>query len=459
MPDLKLTEIANVLNAEVINFKKDIVFKDYLFDSRLLEDKSSLFFALISDKNDGHNYLSNFKGRDNVAAVVSKDVKGIDIPLIKVDDTKKAFFELATYVRKKHKRTKYIAITGSAGKTTTKEFVYDILSQKYKVYKSYKNWNNYLGLSFSLLKMDNDVDFAVFELAMSYPGIGEIDLLAKILVPDIAIVLNIFPVHLEFLKTIDNVAKAKSEVFNYMNSDSIGFYNGDSKELNEIVKNMKFRKVSFGKNKSNDIVLKEILDLKEKKLIRIDFFGKEYEFVTNLKLQTHIENLFAAIMISKECNMKNFEIQNSISNVKAYEMRGEILNKKGFIIINETYNSNPEALKKVLKWVNDEYKDNDKIAVIGDMYELGKNEVKFHSDIGDFISNLNYKYVVSVGKLADNITKRLLKLGFAEENLFNVENSIEAGKLLKNIANRGDVIVFKGSRGIRLEKAVEEFLK
>ncbi len=459
MPDLKLSEIANVLNAKVINYKKEIVFKDYLFDSRLIEKKPSLFFALISDKNDGHNYLSNFNHRNDVAAVISREVEGINIPLIKVDDTKKAFIELAKYVRKKHNRTRYIAITGSAGKTTTKEFVYDILSEKYKVYKSYKNWNNYLGVPFSLLKMDNKVDFAVFELAMSYPGKGEIDLLSKILLPDIAIILNVFPVHLEFLKTIVNVAKAKSEIFNYMNSDSIGFYNGDSKELCKIIKNLKFKKVSFGNNKSNDIVLKEIMDLKEERIIRVDFYGKEYDFHTNLKLQTHLENLFAAIMISKECNMKNFEIQNSIVNLKAYELRGEILNKKGFVIIDETYNSNPEALKKVLKWANEEYKNKDKIAVIGDMYELGKDEIKYHSDMGDFISNLNYKYVISVGKLAENINKRLLELSFPKENLFNVESSVEAGKLLKDIAKRDNMIVFKGSRGVKLEKAIKEFLK
>jgi len=459
MPDLRLTEIAKVLDAELINFRKEMTFKDYLFDSRLLENKPSLFFALINKNDDGHNYLSKLSNKKGIAAVVSEDVKNIDFPLIKVKDTREAYLKLASYVRKKHKRTKYIAVTGSAGKTTTKEFIHDILSTKYKVYKSHKNWNNWLGLPFSLLKMDNEPDFAVFELAMSDPGIGEINSLSNILKPDISIVLNILPVHLEFLKTIENVAKAKAEVFNHMSSDSIGFFNGDSKELKNILKARKFNKVSFGKSKSNDIVLKSIDNLGEKRLIKTEFYGIEEEFVTNLKLQTHIENLFNAIIVSKSCCMKNFEIQDAISNLKPYESRGEIINKKGYTIINETYNSNPEALKKVLEWVVNEYKNKSKIAVIGDMYELGKDEVKFHKEIGDFINKLNYKKIITVGKLAKKIRERLIKLNYPEEDVLYAENSIQAGELLKKIAKKGDVVILKGSRGVKLEKAIEEFLK
>ena len=158
--------------------------------------------------------MHQLKDIPGAAAVVHEDYSNseLNIPLIKVTDPLKAMQALARYVRKKCNHIKFIGVTGSAGKTTTKEFIYQVLDQKYTVYRSYKNWNNWIGMPFSILNMSGDEYAAVFELAMSYPGIGEIGLLADILQPDVAIILNVFPAHMEFLKTLENVAKGKSEI-------------------------------------------------------------------------------------------------------------------------------------------------------------------------------------------------------------------------------------------------------
>ena len=166
--------------------------------------------------------------------------------MIRVSDPLRAAQQLAIHVRQKYRSVKYVGITGSAGKTTTKEFAFQILSHKFRSFRSLQNWNNGIGLPFSLLKMDGREETAIFELAMSDPGIGEIDLLAGILKPDVSVLLNVFPVHLEFLGTLENAAQAKAEILNHLRADGCAFVNGDSALVRRAVAAKKGRKVFFG---------------------------------------------------------------------------------------------------------------------------------------------------------------------------------------------------------------------
>ncbi len=461
MAELTIKEIARVVDGKLLNCDKDMILSYYHFDTRLIEEDNTLFFALKSDQNDGHRFVQQLQDKKikGTVAVVAGDFDsgGIKIPLIRVGDTLKAAHELAVYVRSKYPAVKYIGITGSAGKTTTKEFIYQLLSSKFKVCRSYMNWNNWIGMPFSLLRMDGDEQAAVFELAMSYPGIGEIDLLAQILKPDAAVLLNVFPTHLEFLKSLENVAIGKSEILNYLSSDGTAFITGDSELILKQTARKKGRKIYFGKEKkTNHIILKDVIRDKDRTTMVIDFFGIEAEFVTDIVNRVHIENLFAAIIVAQHLGLKNFEVQEALRQVKPLSGRGEIRKTEDFTIIDESYNSNPEAVKKTLDWVDKEYEGR-KIAILGDMLELGENEESFHTEVGQFFSRLNFDTLITVGQRALKIAEGAESSGFSALNIRNFNHSKEAGIYLREAAGKGSIILFKASRGIRLEEAIKEF--
>ncbi|MCP5107417.1 MAG: UDP-N-acetylmuramoyl-tripeptide--D-alanyl-D-alanine ligase [bacterium] len=462
MPELHIEEIARAVKGEILNRPagdKEFRFTHYYFDTRCITSGGSLFFALKSENRDGHEFVKRLAGKEGVAAVVSREfVPGdITIPLIRVEDPLAAAQQLAAYVRNTYRRIKYVGITGSAGKTTTKEFVYQLLSFKYKAYRSFKNWNNWIGMPFSILNMTGDEDAAVFELAMSYPGIGEIDLLARILKPDAVVLLNAYAVHLEFLKNVDNVARAKSEILNHLDADDIAFINGDLDHLSAKTRSVNGRKVYFGRRAdSNHIVLKEIVRHKQETTLLVDFFGIESRFDAPIVNRLQVENLFAAILVVQHLGMKHVEIREALKGIKPLAGRGEIKQYGCCTIVDETYNSNPEALKKTMDWVDNEYKSK-KIAVVGDMLELGDNENRFHREVGEHFAQLGFDRLVTVGKRAVKIAEGAERAGFDAGKINRFDSAAEAGRFVENAAEAGSVILFKASRGIQLEKAIEEF--
>lgn len=458
MADFTLKEILEITGGESLNFTGNESFSEFEFDTRNISKDNTLFFALNSDSGDGHRFVQGLESLNGAAAVVDKnfDTSSTKIPLIIVKDPLKAAHVMASRVRIRYRKIRYIGVTGSAGKTTTKEFISQILSTKYKVFRSYKNWNNWIGLPFSMLKIRGDEDFAVFELAMSYPGIGEIDLLADILRPDIAVILNVFPVHMEFLKTLKNVAKGKAEILNYLDADGIAFVSGDSEYIKSEVRNKKGRKVFFGKSEGgNDIILRGVARSGDSSRFFIDFFGMEARFETNLVNKVQIENLFTSIVVAQHSGMKKFEIAEAVGNLESISGRGEIDRIENFTIIDETYNSNPVALKKTLEWVDEEY-DREKIAVLGDMLELGDDENTYHFESGKLFSCLGYKMLCTVGERSLEIARGAEEGGFPSVNIKKFKTSEEAGKYIREHVSEESVILFKASRGIRLENAIKK---
>jgi UDP-N-acetylmuramoyl-tripeptide--D-alanyl-D-alanine ligase len=458
MPELQINEIAAVVSGQVSHCGKGCSFRDFQFDTRAM-GAHSLFFALQSAQADGHRFIKDLASIPGAGAVVKEDYADsqVKIPLIRVSDPLQAAQKLAIYVRGKFRSIKYVGITGSAGKTTTKEFAFQILSHKFRSFRSPQNWNNFIGLPFSLLKMDGREETAVFELAMSDPGIGEIDLLAGILKPDVVVLLNVFPVHLEFLKTLKKAAQAKAEILNHLRADGCAFVNGDSALVRRAVTDKKGCKFFFGvKAARNQIILKKVIRENNGSRIVIDSFGMKEEFVAPLVSRVHVENLFAAIIVAQRLGMKNFEIQEAVSSLQPLAGRGQISSRGGFVIIDETYNSNPEALKKTLQWVDREYQQK-KVAVLGDMLELGENEVAFHLQAGQFFSGLHFDLLLAVGLRAAKIAEGARKAGFPAARIKCFEHAVDAGRYLRAELKPEAVVLFKGSRGMALEKAIAEF--
>ncbi len=458
MPELQLDEIAAVVSGKVSQAGHIRSFTDFQFDTRAM-GANSLFFAMQTAKADGHRFVRDLAAIPGAGAVVKNDFaeKVAGVPLIRVSDPLQAAQKLAIHVREKYRSVKYVGITGSAGKTTTKEFAYQLLAHKFRSFRSLQNWNNGIGLPFSLLKMDGREETAVFELAMSDPGIGEIDLLAGILKPDVSVLLNVFPVHLEFLGTLEKAAQAKAEILNYLRADGCAFVNGDSDLVRQAVAAKKGRKIFFGADKAdNQIVLKKVIRENGHSRMVIDFFGIEAEFVAPLVSRLQVENLFAAILVAQHLGMKNHDIQDAVSGLQPLAGRGEIRQLRGFIIIDETYNSNPEALKKTLQWVDLEYRQR-KAAVLGDMLELGADEAAFHQQAGRFFAELHFDLLLTVGARAENIAAGARQAGFPAAKIKCFEQAAEAGKYLRAELQPEAVVLFKGSRGMFLEKAITEF--
>ncbi|MGE5342724.1 MAG: UDP-N-acetylmuramoyl-tripeptide--D-alanyl-D-alanine ligase [Candidatus Omnitrophota bacterium] len=473
MPELSIHEVAQAMGGtiEIPGGKEiDCRFSHYHFDTRLVTEPGTLFFALKSESGDGHRFVHQLQDKPGTCAVVntSFDSSCLAVPLIRVGDPINAAQLLAVHVRNTYRHLKYVGITGSAGKTTTKEFIFHVLSHRYGAYRSYKNWNNWIGMPFSILNMSGQEGAAVFELAMSNPGIGEIDLLARILRPDVAVILNVFPAHLEYLKTIENIAQAKCEILNYLDSDSVAFINGDSDHLTARTRGPhapRGRKIHFGRTASNtinDIRLKAIHREADRTVLVTEFYGIETRFETTLVNPLHVENLFVAIMVAQHLGMKNFQIQDAIRTIAPLSNRGHIASTDRYTVINETYNSNPEALKRTLEWVNHEFAHvHEKIAVVGDMLELGDNERAFHHEVGQFVATLNYDRLVTVGTRSRAIAQGARESGFDPTNIHSFDESGEAGNFLKALKPTlppGSVLLFKGSRGIQLEHALQEFL-
>jgi len=455
MPELRLSEIARILGVEVDLRLGDPAFREYTFDSRKMGDQS-LFFAMRSPSGDGHDYVRGLNQKPGSGAVVAMDFTDSDvrIPLIRVPDPLAAAIDLARRVRENQRNCKYIALTGSAGKTTTKEFLFQIISTRRAAYRSPLNWNNQLGMPFSLLMMTGQEEAAVFELGMSDPGIGEITALVEVLRPDLAAVLNIYPVHLEYLKTMENIARAKCEIFNRLAADGCGLVNGDFDLLRRETAKRPGEKIYFGSHDGNDITLRAINRKGDRTELVIDFYGISQTVVTSLVNRAHLENLFAAIVICRRLGLKIGEIATAVHDLQPVQGRGVVSRRGGFEVIDETYNSNPEALKMTLSWVSREY-ERTKTAVVGDMLELGENEADYHRQAGEWLATLRFDRLVTVGNRARWIAEGAVKGGFPQERVHSFTEPAEAGRFLRREAEPGEVILFKASRGVRLERAIE----
>lgn len=457
MPELNLQQIARAVGGEYAGGLTDSVFYHYTFDTRLVE-KGSVFFALAGEREDGHRYVESLPPGPDRCAVVRRDWTGrAAVPLIRVEEPRQAYQTLARTVRQLHPQVRYIAVTGSAGKTTTKEFIASILSRSCRVYKSPANWNNWQGVPFSLLNMPADAEAAVFELAMSNPGIGEIAHLVDILQPNTTVLLNALPVHLEYLGTVENVARAKLEILSARPPDSVSLVNGDCDLFRNALAGQRNRHLFFGRRpEGNDIVWRSTRRDGARTLLEIELAGRPLEFYTNLRNEVQLENLFASIAAAWSCGLAPEGIQKGIEELQPVKGRGVISQERGVTLVDDTYNANPEAMKRMLDWVAREYPP-PRIAVLGDMLELGEHELELHREVGRCLAGLSYQHLLAVGTRCRELLAGAVENGFPDGRAEWFASPEEAGRRLQMLASPGTAVLFKASRGTAMEKALAAF--
>lgn len=366
--------------------------------------------------------------------------------ILQVEDTLTAYLQLANFYRKKV-NPKVVAITGSSGKTTTKEMAYCVASEKFKTHKSELNFNNEIGLCKTILSMPKDTEVLILEMGMR--GLGEIELLSKYSEPDIAIIANVGTAHIGRLGSRENIAKAKCEVVKHLKKDGILIAHDDETIKNELIhiSHFTFHKHYFS-----------LYDTKflNRSIGYSKFEYKNHEYELNIEGDYNVQNALAVIEMGFILGIKPSEINNGLKKYLPLEKRWEIQEIKGFKIINDSYNANPESMKGVVKTVLDIYPP-PILFVLGDMGELGEDEVKFHQEIGDFLlarlkNDIN---VITVGPLANEITKKL-----NAKNIFskNFENNLQTSRYILDNVKFGTTIVLKASRSMKLEEIIQELL-
>ena len=435
-----LKDFSEILKREKLNelifeeFSKKVQIKNVVMDSRKVTE-GSLFFAI----NNGNSYVKDVL--DKGASLVIADNTNIkDKRVVKVTDTIATMQDLATKYRKKLD-IQVIGITGSNGKTTTKDIVYSLFSTKAKTLKTEGNYNNHIGLPYTLLNVTDEEKFVVLEMGMS--SLGEIRRLGEISSPDYAIITNIGDSHIEFLKTRDNVFKAKTELLEFVDKENT-FVCGDDEYLGKLDVN----KVGFNENNTYKIESYEFSNKGSKFILD----GKEYEM--SLLGKHNISNTAIAIELAKKIGLTDEEIQKGLKEIKISNMRFQEIKIGNDIYINDAYNASPMSMKAAIDTLNEIYNDKYKIAILGDMLELGENEVDYHMDVLNYLLDKKIKLIYLYGERMKKAYDIFMKNKSEEYRFWYYPTKEGIVESLKNI-KMDKVILLKASRGIKLEEIIK----
>lgn len=450
MKNLNLLSVANAINGEIhfnsCDYDKEI--SGAVIDSRLVRE-NFLFFAVKGAKVDGHNFIDDVYEK-GALAVVSEKILDTEKPYILVESSLEALKLLAKFYRQQL-NIPIIGISGSVGKTSTKEFVANVLSTKYKVLKTEGNFNNEIGLPLTILKIREEHEVAVIEMGIS--DFGEMTRLAEIAVPDICILTNIGICHLENLKDRDGVLKAKTEMFARAKMDCKVILNGDDDKL-ATVKEVNGRKVIFyGLDKSfncfGDNIINHGIDGSA-----CNIHINDEMISVNIKIPgIHmIYNALAAAVAGSMLGLSKEDIKHGIEEMTDAAGRVNIIRRK-YTIIDDCYNANPVSMKASIDLLNTA--TGRKIAVIGDMLELGVKENELHYEIGEYIAKTDIDYVFVSGNLSKNIIKGYEFIKSKKDNVFWFENNYDLIYNLKQFVEKGDTILVKSSHSMHFEKIVE----
>jgi UDP-N-acetylmuramoyl-tripeptide--D-alanyl-D-alanine ligase len=451
---LPLARIADLVRATG-EFEGAPVIEGYSIDSRTAK-ACELFFAVKGERLDGHEYVDAALKAGAVAAVVRKDWSGKADParLLRVDDTLVALQTLGTAVRRLWGKT-VVAITGSAGKTTTKEAVAQVLSARFRTLKSVGNLNNHFGLPLQLLRLEPEHEIAVFELGMSHAG--EITALAAMAQPQVGVVTNVAPVHLEFFQSIAGIARAKYELIESITPHGTAVLNYDDEYVSQFGRDFNGTVIGYGIHSPTAEVRAENIRQAEDGGSEFDLIaGGCREHVTLALLGEHnVYNALAAAAVGLVRGMKPSEIAVALGKLAPAEKRGEVLKITGATVINDCYNSNPKALQAMVNSLASMPAQR-RIVVAGEMLELGPAGPDLHRECGEHIADKKIDVVIGVRGLAMEIVKAALKRDVAAQF---VETPELAGEWLAKNVREGDAVLLKASRGVRLEKALETWKK
>lgn len=455
---LKVSKIAQFISGPsaasslgAANTTADAIAQGYSIDSRTVMP-GELFFAVKGERLDGHDYVEAALEKGAAAAVIRKDQLdrySDKSRLLPVEDTLVALQTLATAVRRVWGKP-LVGVTGSAGKTTTKEAIAHVLGSRFRVLKSEGNFNNHFGLPLMLLKLEPEHDVAVIEMGMSHAG--EIRALAKIAQPEIGVVTNVAPVHLEFFDSLAGIARAKFELIESLPANGCAVLNADDEYVSQFGRGFRGKVITYGMQATADVRAENVQSCGAE--------GSTFDIVTSsgrehaqlpLVGEHNVLNALAAVSVALARGMKVSEAIAALATLTPADKRGQVLQLGTITVINDCYNSNPKALHAMVEALA-AMKAGRRIVVAGEMLELGPAAEDMHRAAGRHIAEKKIDLLIGVRGLALAIVEDARQAGVKAEFVATPE---EAGKWLARETRDGDVVLLKGSRGVKLEKAFD----
>lgn len=454
MKNMTIDAIAKACNGKLVNCELvlNTEIKGAVLDSRLVEE-GYLFFATKGERVDGHNFMADVFSKGAACCVCERVPEDITGPCIVVEDSFIALKEIAAYYRSQLD-VKVVGITGSVGKTTTKEFIASVLSQKYSVLKTEKNFNNEVGLPLTILKIRDEHDIAVVEMGIS--DFGEMSRLTNIAKPDVAVITNIGQCHLEKLIDRDGVLKAKTEIFEGLSEDGNVVLFGDDDKLATVTEVKGKKPAYYGLNEGADVTAESIINR--------GLWGSEVTIKAGedsipvsipLPGKHMIYNALAATAVGKLLDLSNDEIKAGIEQIESMGGRSNIIEANNIVIIDDCYNANPVSVKAAVDLLKEAVTP--KVAILGDMFELGENEAMLHREVGIYAGSSGVDTVVFIGALSkhayagansvitDEVDTKAFYYTTVEEALENI------GEFIK----KDDAVLIKASHGMHFEQIVE----
>ncbi len=436
--NLTVRELILATDAEVVKCLDESMAVKIVTDSRK-NLNGDLYLPIVGNNFDGHSFIEDAVKKGAIGYFSSNSNVLVDEAkfILLVPDTKIAYLQIARAYRRKINPIT-VAITGSSGKTTTKEMMYSVAAEKFKTHKTSLNHNNEIGLCQTMLMMPEDTQILIVELGMR--GLGEIELLSEYSEPDIAIIANVGTAHIGRLGSLNNISKAKNEISKYLHEEGSLIAN----DMEIIKKHNKYsgNTIYFGLNSGG-------LSVEEATPTHSIFKYKSQLYELNIEGEHNIQNAIAVIEAGLKIGMLSGDIASGLAKFRPIEKRWESQEVSGYSIINDSYNANPDSVKAALKTFLAMGEDR-KIVVLGDMGELGSDERKYHSEIGKFLEDYTYEYLITVGTLSKKIKPK--------HNLNNkhFDSTVGVAKFIKNNIKSGAKILLKASRSMKFEEIIQE---
>ena len=460
MKNILVKDIIKLTNGKLLYGEENTVCNDFCKDTREIK-KGEVYIGIKGERFNGGLFYKDALKNGAIGCIVQEvEIEEnimVNYPnkfIIIVEDVVKALQQIASY-----KRSLYdipvIGVTGSVGKTSTKDIIASVLEKKYKVLKTQGNYNNEIGLPLTILKL-KDEEAMVLEMGMS--ALGEISLLTNIAKPSTGVITIIGSSHIGELGSRENILKAKLEILEGLDESGSLIINNDNDLLNEWNKNNNdnHKHITYGIENKSMLMAKDIRILEESSEFKIEYDDKTDTVKVPVGGQHFIYNSLCAICVGIKYGIELEDIIKGISEFKLTKRRMEIIkNSNNVTIINDSYNASYESMKAALEYVSN-IKANKKIAVLGDILELGEFSTKMHKNVGNEVVNNNIDILITVGNEAKNIASQAKELGL--NNIYSYDNNEDAINTIKQIANSGDIILVKASNGMHFDEIVEKII-
>lgn len=456
MYDIYVKDIVSLCGGKILYGDENLLLSTFCIDTRKLE-KNDVYVGIKGENVDGNNFYKEAydKGASCLILSCEPSERLDDITVVVVDDTLKCLQELAKYKRSLY-NIPVIAVTGSVGKTSTKDIIYSVVSKKYKTHKTMGNYNNHLGVPLTILSMPNDCEALVVEMGMNH--FGELSVLSNIAKPTISVITNVGTAHIGNLGSREGIRDAKLEILDGMIGNNL-VINGDDDMLISVIDKLRLNYNVSSVSINGESTYKAV-NLKE------DVFSSEFDIADNMKEivvnvggKAYIYNSLVAYSVGKILDIEDSNIKDGIFEFKLSSSRLEKkITKNGTILIDDTYNANYDSMKSSVELLG-KVKDKRKIAILGDMLELGDYTSEFHANMGDVVVNNSIDILITIGEHSKLIAKRAIELGMNSNNIYSFDKEEQSHEFLDKFLECDDIVLLKASHGLHLIGIVDYLMK